>query len=119
MQLTNLAQSKKLKEWGAPQDTGQYIYKGKVSGSLVVFPTAPMAMDEGFELVAAAYSLDELIEWLGNNCYRIERDIDKGTWIADGFADDYEIEIEPWYEGRTMLEAVFNLAEAIHSKKGE
>ena len=121
MTTTNLEQSQKLKELGLPQDMtyvwvkntydGKYFLREKVKGHAEL----------------CAYTLDELIEYLGDSFGHLCRwEGDSGViWFAseqltiDGKYNSSEIKAydSRGCSGRTPLEAVYNLVVAIKEAK--
>lgn len=115
MKLTTLEQSKLLKHWGAPQDT-TYCYLWDEDDTENIYETKRVTIS-GKHLIIAAYDLESLIEWLHTE-----------TWFEISLeyaqVDEYEEgeRVFQWIaevgneggEGDSMLEAVFNLAEAIN-----
>lgn len=120
MNTTTLEQSKKLKEWGAPQDTSFHWMlnidkSGKQSTPehLLVFNKEhPKNWKFNPTIDYAAYSLEELIVWLGDDFTDVTRSRDGETTWFTAFSDTHGSR-----EGDTLLEAVFNLAQAIHNKE--
>ena len=107
MNQTTLEQSKKMKAWGAPQDIGRG--HEKIRGEFY-----------------AAYILEELIEWLGDdflglNLLRLRQGDLK--WCARGVRVDISSKGRPQYYpveyGKTPLEAVYNLCFAIYGEKDD
>ena len=123
MNVTSLEESKALKLWGAPQDTGTYWIRQT--------PESGYSLDGGDRRIAdedgciAAYDLDSLIGWLIG---------DKRNSFYLQYDDEWSIyELEPqteykWHAryyphtpvgfhdvpGATPLEAVWNLTRAIY-----
>ena len=101
MNLTTIEQSKRLKEWGAPQ-----TLRTKVHGE----PMPKEQLPEGYQFKReeyAAYDLESLIGWLGE--VRLDCPGD-GKFVAyQGHSDDYWEGV-----GHTPLEAVYVLCLAIH-----
>ncbi len=108
--VTTLEQSKQLKEWGAPQDTcfGYYGDELYLSGD--------MENRRYYHLVAkssAAYTFQELVEWLGDDFISLHKEVLPDS-VDDGWsAEDFDNQCF----GSNLLEAVFNLCEAIKGKE--
>lgn len=104
---TNLEQSKLLKEWGAPQNTvyfygdGTLYMGGKKPPESYVF---------GKKEYCSAYTLQELINWLGDDFIDITHN------RVDPYYFCYYAREEKMVQGSTPLEAVFLLAQAIKGK---
>ena len=118
MSLTTLEQSKNLKEWGAPQDTSHYWFDvlsddGKEKGHYIL-READWKYDAGEfggDKAIAAYDLESLIEWLGNDfCCLWAPMGEGGCWKADG-KDRENVFAKSWV---SPLEAVYALAEYMH-----
>lgn len=109
MNLTTLEQSKKLKEWGAPQDTERswYLNPYNVNTDFILETTSKVA-DVRYLERYAAYDLESLIGWLGYSFRGLAtmKDLD---YTAMGM--DFQ------FQSNTPLEAVYALAEAIHQPK--
>ena len=114
--VTTLEQSERLKEWGAPQDT--YLFHlpeaiHKQNGEVIHSHTIRIRgkIDISTYEAVAAYTLQELIEWIGDGFVSVSQDIfegnKKGRWFA--------VCRNPTSGGRghTSLEAVFNLCKDI------
>ncbi len=108
MNLTTLEQSNKLKKWGAPQDTAYYYDLGDGGQLNNNFYTI---LPEHF---TAAYDLESLIGWLGDDFSRLIWHMKHQKYKAQGARVG---ETYPLFEGRTPLEAVYDLAEAAHGKE--
>lgn len=106
MNLTTLEQSKLLKEWGAPQDTS---YGWPINSNGLIPWNCKNMMCEGMEYYAS-YDLESLIEWLGEDFTRLIYHKKKKSYFAQGNVPPKY----PTFRGKTPLEAVFNLAKAIH-----
>lgn len=113
MELTTLQESRKLKEWGAPQNTDFTWVKG-VAGYQTVY--GDKNRFGKVEDMYSAYSLEELIEWLGNKF--------SGLLFVDGkyeafYGKPMTDTSQSLYEGygETPLEAVYNLCEVIYGKE--
>lgn len=123
MNTTTLEQSKRLKELGAPQDTyfgwGVFVQGGNMQ-------MAPQYAFKGIDepVDCAAYTLEELIEWLPREYikdkkYYFHLDWVGSTWLAgysdSDMKDDKSIQN---CSGETPLEAVYNLAIAVRGENG-
>ena len=114
MITTTLEQSNRLKELGAPQEVSHYSwYKDeKWQG-----PYSRLEWDEigyGNEKRYAAYTLSELIEWLGDDFHFLQRK-DNGLFYC---ISAFEKEVQTLYgPGATPLDAVFALCEAVKGEK--
>jgi hypothetical protein len=109
MKTTNLDQSKKLKAIGAPQETAFGYYNGDLLNL-----SSDVESRKYYNLVAktcAAYTLDELIEWLGDDFQMLARMRKEDTyrWGAQSTK-------KKTAKGDTPLEAVYNLAVALREK---
>ena len=112
MNITSLEQSKKLKEWGAPQDTSHYWFDvlsddGKEKGHYVL-READWKYDAGEfggDKAIAAYDLESLILWLGKDFDSVFKIPD--VYCAQGINQHYKYDDTP-------LEAVYGLARSIH-----
>lgn len=127
--FTNLEQSQNLKKWGAPQNTNflwckyddEEIYRLVYAGEEVGF--------DG-DVYVAAYSLEELIEWLPKTRKSTSLNYEVETWLQVEFYKGewgasymYEVPYEPdgidiWGEGKdSILEAIYSLAEVLFGGK--
>jgi hypothetical protein len=106
--LTNLTQSRKLKEWGAPQIINFFYFGTKIE--YVEDVTDVYRMGIPGDEVVAAYDLESLIGWL-DDIEEIYHD-PKG----EGYKAISWQGIDTGYY-KTPLEAVYKLAEAIHGKE--
>lgn len=115
MITTNLEQSKKLKELGVPQETFLRWEKERLSGKWYTYKTDKVEYIHPNTKWYAAYTLDELIEWLAFHysptlwAFRPdgwkEGDVRyRATSAYSGYGE---------HEGATPLEAVYNLCCAI------
>lgn len=118
MKTTNLEQSKKLKELGAPQDsTWWWVYCPKKSLGI---SDAEYESEDNWEHVLfhrrnnhleetiPTYTLDELIEWLGDGFRSLDYMPISGNWQSSS--------IETTEYGATPLEAVYSLCIAVKEK---
>lgn len=110
MNVTNLEQSRLLKEWGAPQDTTFRWFQWDGRERLVTVSENSYFEDNGgISLqICAANSIEELIEWLGDDFKSLQRHEGYANafgyqWTVNGGKKIFE----------TSLEAVFNLCEAV------
>lgn len=128
MNLTTLEQSKNLKEWGAPQDTSHYWFDvlsddGKEKGHYIL-READWKYDAGEfggDKAIAAYDLESLIAWLGDDMYSLLKrgkdGVVEGDSITVGSGTYWEANNGyGWKSGRAdmPLEAVYALARSIH-----
>lgn len=107
MLTTSLEQSKKLKELGAPQDTILCFSERGVTWFKEDIVSHPVIVK------CAAYTLQELIEWLGDDF----TSLDSGGEIQEKKVSRYYVATgkRGYFGGITPLEAVYNLAVAIKS----
>lgn len=133
MNLTTLEMSKKLKEWGAPQNTGEWWTQWRIG--VLKFGEKPDKFKGEWHVTrspawndagnCAAYDLESLIGWLpkiyNGKAFRLIPSLTATGWYAyyspvDGSEPKYG---EDMGDGDTPLEAVYALAEAIHGKEGK
>ena len=121
--LTDLEQSKNLKAWGAPQDT-YWGWEQLPSGDAHLHPV-PVWPDLSdwtktyTHIPIAAYDLESLIGWLGDEFFQLCHSPEKDMFWVD---QSYNVKTKKKglrAFGNTTLEAVFALAEAIHGKEGK
>ena len=130
MNLTDLNQSKLLKEWGAPQDIDFYwceTVEGSTEDYYLVW-TEDSVVEHPEPGDIAAYGLESLIGWLPHlihggviggfemclrNCGAAGFEASYQKWELPGFNNHRFLHK---FYGKTPLEAVFNLAKAIHAK---
>lgn len=115
MNLTTIEQSKKLREWDAPQK-GDNLSFHVFSHSAHHYPEwficeSPYESDgERISESVAAYDLESLIEWLGHDFRLLKQfnkfeSVESNRWLAEGLSFTVS--------GATPLEAVFALCVAI------
>lgn len=125
MNLTTLEQSKKLKEWGAPQDTEKYwscdkaIYADRSFDNSDMFSLTSQVDEHSIGF--AAYDLESLIAWLpqshkvrfsGTLCLQSYPHNKK--WRA-GYSNGDTWQL--WRDAETPLAAAFELGRTIHEKQ--
>ena len=115
MNLTTLEQSKKLKEWGAPQDTAM-VWIDFESEDEWELEERNLAMPPPDVIPwFAAYDLESLIEWLGDDFNKLRWHPSdyhqKGGFMAYNRTENSEVYREGF--GVTTLEAVYALVLAI------
>jgi len=117
MTVTNLEQSRWLKSVGAPQNTEFQWFK-KVVGEGWYLLHEDSDQFSGGEDGIAAYDLESLIGWLGNDFRAVEKgDVNFWAGVSNIKKESHGIYGRVFREGNTPLEAVFALAEAIHGKE--
>lgn len=120
MITTTLEQSQKLKELGAPQETEHDWYSITLSDK-THYRCVPRLDEAIFSTLGgktvkeyAAYTLEELIEWLGEDFYKLYHDLAEHpnrAWFAKNVDDLTTNGI--CASGKSALEAVYNLAVAV------
>jgi hypothetical protein len=128
MNLLSLDQCRKLKEWGYPQaDAYFHWYLYEPDGQWETQSPEPVWMEvnrgnweydaavENEEECYADPTLDELIVWLGDDILSLDRAVSTAGntywWTRPRLKDTKRI------TGKTLLEAVFKLAEALNQPK--
>lgn len=122
--VTTLEQSKLLKAWGVPQDTDFYhiwLDGDRGNGYSEWYELMHISQEYCHNIVVegkgsgdegdfyAAYSLEELIGWLGDDLEVLRNYDHVKQWCAEARAGQEAM-------GKTLLAAVFALAQAV---KGE
>jgi len=111
--VTTLEQSKKLKEWGAPQDAGKWWFPHREMETHKLIEWKLLDNRGGSDESVAAYTLSEIIEWLGDDFWELQRTANGyGAYPAPHHG--FMVATQP-----TLLEAVYALAEAIHNQQKE
>lgn len=110
MITTTLEQSQNLKELGAPQNTQFYWVKSETEEVYALYFSEYL---NDHPLTFAAYTLDELIEWLGDDLNTLTN-ANSDEWTAGNFwvFDDCGF-IGAIGKGNTPLEAVYALADPL------
>ncbi len=117
----SLEQAKRLKEWGAPQNT-EFNWIIVDDGPQVFHNSKEFELsDYKFAIYkgCAAYTLSELLEWLGDDFNQIRNMHDdyRGRYAAYNYTDNRDEYAEAY--GDTPLDAVFALCEAVKGGSSE
>lgn len=127
MITTTLEQSERLRQLGAPQNTALFWYvledgydPSNNEIGLVLAIDAPQE-HKGHTFTAkryAAYTLNDLIEWLGSDFTDLHRRSAESGFIAKGYRREDLITTPAISEGATPLDALVALYEAVKGENG-
>ena len=120
MNVTTFDQSRKLKEWGAPQDTEKYWCTDL--GELTYSKSCEAYSKATCGDHIAAYDLESLIGWLGDDFKALQRnakfhpEAETIPWAAYSTRGEH---VGGYFPGDSAIDALLALAEAVKGKGTE